>query len=403
VGEAAAPRIVVASDSFKGSLSSVDVGDAVRLGLLDAAPAAEVTVVPVADGGEGTVAAALSVGWRGVPVAVGGPTGEPVTATLAVLRRDGWVTVLVELADACGLGRLPGGVPAPMTASSRGLGEALLAALDLGADEVVVGVGGSASTDGGAGMLAALGARLHAADGRELTDGGGALADLARLDLCGLDPRLAATRLVLAADVASPLLGPTGAAAVFAPQKGASRRQVAALEAALTTWEQAVAAASPVPSSPDRAVSGRHPGAGAAGGVGFTLLAVLGAERRSGVDVVLDLVGLDAALAGRAGSDGLRERADLVITGEGALDEQTLAGKAVAGVARRAGADGIPVVAVCGRVDLDGDGLAALGLRAAYPLTDLEPDRDRSSAAAADLVRRTARRIAQEWVSPAPG
>ena len=331
-----------------------------------------------------------------------GPTGAPVAATLAVLRRDGWVTVLVELADACGLGRLPGGVPAPMTASSRGLGEALLAALDLGANEVLVGVGGSASTDGGAGMLAALGARLHAADGGELTDGGAALADLARLDLSGLDPRLTATRLVLAADVDSPLLGPTGAAAVFAPQKGATAGEVAALEAALTTWEQVVAAASPVPEPTDWSVWGRQPGAGAAGGVGFALLAVLGAERRSGVDVVLDLVGLDAALTGRAGGHDIRKRADLVVTGEGALDEQTLAGKAVAGVARRAGAHGIPAVAVCGRLDLDDDGLAALGLRAAYPLTDLEPDPDRSRAGAADLVRSTARRIAQEWVSPAP-
>ena len=411
MGEAAPFRVVVASDSFKGSLGSLQVADAVRLGLLDVAPTASVVVVPVADGGEGTVAAALFAGWTGVAVEVPGPTGEPVSATLAVRASSEVVvagldsaapalstvespghtpaggpagrrraTVLVEMADACGLGRLPGGVPAPLTASSRGLGAALRAALDLGADEVVVGVGGSASTDGGAGMLAALGARLLDADGHALPDGGAALANLARLDLTGLDPRLASTHLVLAADVDSPLLGPTGAATVFAPQKGATPDEVVALERALTRWAGAVGAPTGLP------------GSGAAGGVGFALLTVLGAERRSGVDVVLDLVGLDEALTG----------ADLVVTGEGALDEQTLAGKAVAGVARRAAAHGVPVVAVCGRLDLDATGLADLGVRATHPLPDLEPDPVRSRADARELLRRTGRRIAQEWVSPAP-
>ncbi|MFL6079999.1 MAG: glycerate kinase [Ornithinibacter sp.] len=438
------PTVVVASDSFKGSLTSLEVGDAVRLGLLDVAPSAQVVVVPVADGGEGTVAAALAAGWEAVPVMVHGPTGEPVSATLAARRSGSGVTVVVEMADACGLGRLPGGIPAPLTASSRGLGEAVSAALDLGADEVVVGVGGSASTDGGAGLLAALGARLLDAAGADLPDGGAALADLHQLDLSRLDPRLATTALVLAADVDSPLLGPTGAAAVFAPQKGATPDEVAVLEAALTHWSDAVTVAVatstnrskllhptepgdgtrstywsklPHPTEPGDGTGSTywsklpHPtepgdgtrstywsklsqqaGAGAAGGVGFALLAVLGAERRSGVDVVLDLVGLEAALA----------EADLVVTGEGALDEQTLAGKAVSGVARRARASGIRTVAVCGRRTLDDDGLAALGLHAAYPLSDLEPDPQRSIGDAADLLRRTGRRIAQDWLTPAP-
>ena len=461
MGEATPVRVVVASDSFKGSLGSAEVADAVRLGLLDVAPAASVVVIPVADGGEGTVSAALASGWSGVTVRVHGPTGEPVSATLAVRTvPDGVVaalgsaapplstaespghtpagrsasppraTVVVEMADCCGLGRLPGGVPAPLTASSRGLGEALRAALDLGPDQVVVGVGGSASTDGGAGLLAALGARLLDAEGHDLPDGGAALADLAGLDLSGLDPRLATTRLVLAADVDSPLLGRAGAAAVFGPQKGATAAEVVVLEAALTRWAEVVADALPVtpphvPPSTNRSLEAHGPvprstywsmgvraaagahvpgstywsmgvraaGAGAAGGVGFALLTVLGAERRSGVDVVLDLVGLDAALA----------RADLVVTGEGALDDQTLAGKAVAGVARRANAHGIPVVAVCGRLDLDASALDTLGVRAAYPLSDLEADRDRSRTNAAELLRRTGRRIARDWLSPAPG
>ncbi len=400
------PTVVVASDAFKGSLTSLEVGDAVRLGLLDVVPAARVLVVPVADGGEGTVAAALAAGFDAVQVEVRGPTGEPVSATLAWRPGGTGRTVVVEMADACGLGRLPGGIPAPLTASSRGLGEALSAALDLGPDPVVVGVGGSASTDGGAGLLAALGARLLDADGNDLPDGGAALAGLDRLDLSGLDPRPSTTTLVLAADVDSPLLGPTGAAAVFAPQKGATPDDVAALEAALTHWADVVAAALPVPKStnwsqqgqqPVResttwSQQGQQPGGGAAGGVGFALLTVLGAQRRSGVDVVLDLVGLDAALGG----------ADLLITGEGALDEQTLAGKAVSGVARRAREAGIPAVAVCGRLTLDDDGLATLGLRAAYPLSDLEPDQRKSIEDAANLLRHTGRRIAQDWLSRAP-
>jgi glycerate kinase len=338
-----------------------------------------------------------------------------VSATLAVRAHRSTgpsrTVVVAELADACGLGRLPGGIPAPLTASSRGLGDALRVALDLGADEVVVAVGGSASTDGGAGLLGALGARLLDADGHDLPEGGAVLADLARLDLAGLDPRLAGTRLVLAADVDSPLLGPTGTAAVFAPQKGATPDDVAVLEAAMTRWAEVIAEVLPRPApgtrstnrsklpQPRRNPSGTRstywsslsqlPGAGAAGGVGFALLAVLGAERRSGADVVLDLVGLDAALAD----------ADLVITGEGALDEQTLAGKAVAGVARRATAHGIPVVAVCGRLDLDETGLATLGVHAAYPLSDLEPDPARSRVDASDLLRRIARRVANDWIS----
>ena len=283
-------------------------------------------------------------------------------------------------------------------------------------------MGGSASTDGGAGALAALGARLLDADGHDLPDGGAALSRLARLDLSGLDARLATTRLVLAADVDSPMLGPTGAAAVFGPQKGATPDDVALLEAALARWVVVVAAACAttsttrsgwghpaLPSPTDAAAIAWLPGSGAAGGVGFALLAVLGAEHRSGVEVVLDLVGLDAALGGpdredrEDGDHRDRHRADLVVTGEGSLDAQTLTGKAVAGVARRAATHRIPVVAVCGRLALDEAGLAALGVRTAYPLTDLEPDPRRCLTHAADLVRRTGRRVAQEWLSAAPG
>ncbi|NHA69858.1 glycerate kinase [Phycicoccus flavus] len=367
------PRVVVAADSFKGSLASTAVGEAVRAGVLDVRPDAVVTVLPVADGGEGTVDAVLAAGFAPTTVEVPGPTGEGVTTTLAA--RDG--TVVVELADACGLGRLPGGVPRPLTASSRGLGVAIRAALDLRPGTIVVGVGGSASTDGGAGMLAGLGARVLDADGRDLPGGGGALERVAALDRSGLDPRLAGVRLVLAADVVNPLLGPDGAAAVYGPQKGASPADVVRLDAALARWAAVV----------DPGAAGR-PGAGAAGGVGFAALAVLGAERASGVEVVLDVVGLDAAVRG----------ADLVVTGEGSLDAQTASGKAVTGVVARAAAAGVPVVAVCGRSTLDPDGVRSLGLAGVYPLSALEPDVDRSVRYAAALLRRVGARLARERV-----
>ncbi len=368
-------RVVVASDGFKGSLSSVEVGKALAAGVHDIVPDAEVVVVPVADGGDGTVAAACWAGLEPVPVSVHGPTGEPVGAAVAVGTVAGERTVVVELAGTCGLALLPGGVPAPLTASSRGLGEAMAAALDLGPDVLVVGAGGSASTDGGAGMLAALGARVVDARGAPLPDGGAALARVAARESGALDPRLQLVRLVLAADVDSPLTGSRGAARVFGPQKGAAPADVEVLESALVRWAEVVAPG-----------AGRMPGAGAAGGVGFALLAVLGATRRPGVEVVLDLVGLDETLAG----------ADLVVTGEGALDTQTQAGKAVAGVAQRAAAQGVPVVAVCGVDRLGPEGALGLGLSAAYPLSDLEPDPARSIERAPGLLRATAARIARE-------
>ncbi|WP_299447847.1 glycerate kinase [uncultured Phycicoccus sp.] len=372
-------RVVVASDAFRGSLTSAEVGEALRAGVLAVLPDADVAVVPVADGGEGTVSAALAAGYTAVPAVVHGPTGEPVRATMAWSSTDG--TVVVELADACGLSRLPGGVLRPLEASSRGLGEVVGAALDLRPHRLVVGVGGSASTDGGAGMLAALGARVLDAEGHPVPDGGAGLSRVARADLGGLDPRLLDVDLVLAADVTSPLLGPHGAAAVFAPQKGATPEDVARLEAALTRWADVL--------NPGSAAV---PGSGAAGGVGFAMVAALGATRRSGVDVVLDLVGLDPRLPG----------ADLVITGEGSLDAQTATGKAVAGVARRAGSMGVPTVAVCGRTTLGDIELHGLGLASAYPLSELEPDPERSMAEAAALLHEVGSRIARERLSP-PG
>lgn len=366
-------HVLLAPDKFKGSLTARQVAGHLAAGLAAARPGLSVRTVPVADGGDGTLDAALAAGYTRRPVTVTGPTGEPVTAAFG-LRGE---VAVVELAAASGLALLPGGRPDPLGATSRGTGELVRAALDAGARQVVLGVGGSACTDGGAGMLQALGARLVAAGGREPAAGGGPLAGLARVGLDGLDPRLAVTEVVLASDVDNPLLGPNGAAAVYGPQKGADPDQVTALEAGLRRWAELV--------DPGAAAL---PGAGAAGGVGYAALAVLGATRRPGIEVVLELTGFAAALAG----------ARLVVTGEGALDAQTLRGKAPAGVAAAARAAAVPVVAVCGRCELDAAALARAGFARAYPLTGVEPDLARCLAEPGPLLARLAGRIAEDWL-----
>ena len=373
-------KIVVAPDKFKGSLPAAQVADAIAAGLRTALPSAEVVTIPVADGGDGTVDAAVAAGFERMPVTVDGPTGEPVRASYA---RRGEVAV-VELACACGLVRLPGGRREPLTASSFGAGQALAAALTAGARRIIFGVGGSASTDGGAGLLQALGARVLDARGDPLGRGGAALRDVAALDLAGLHPALRTCSVILATDVANPLTGPDGAAEVYGPQKGATPDQVRELASGLCRWAAVVAEAT----GSDRS---RAPGAGAAGGVGFAALAVLGAEPRPGIGLVLDLAGFDAALDGAA----------LVITGEGSLDTQTLAGKAPMGVAQAAARRGIPVVAVAGRSTLTEGERARTGITAVYTLSDLEPDPARSSSQASVLLRRVGQAVARDRLAGA--
>ena len=368
-------KIVVAPDKFKGSLPATQVAAAIAAGLHAGRPGAEVVTIPVADGGEGTVDAAVAAGYERVPVTAAGPAGDPVRASYA---RRGEVAV-VELAGVCGLARLPGGRPAPLTASSFGAGEVLRAALEAGARRIILGVGGSASTDGGAGLLQALGARVLDTSGEPVRPGGAGLREVAALDLTGLHRALYPADIILAADVDNPLTGPDGAAEVYGPQKGASPAEVAALDAGLRRWAAVVAAAVGRDWS-------RTPGAGAAGGVGFAALAVLGATRRPGIELVLDLAGFETALDG----------ADLVITGEGSLDAQSLAGKTPVGVARAAARRGIAVVAVAGRSTLREAELAAAGIAAVYPLTDLEPDLERCRAEADRLLRRTGQMIARD-------
>jgi glycerate 2-kinase len=370
-------HVVVAPDKFKGSLGASGVATAVAAGLRAAVAGVDVRVHPVADGGDGTVEAALSAGYDRHEVRCTGPTGEPVTAALAVAGE----VAVVELAEASGLRRLPGGRPAALTATSRGTGELIGAALDLGCGQVVLGIGGSACTDGGAGIVQALGGRLLDAAGAELAPGGAALADLDRIDLSGFDPRVGAASFVVASDVDNPLLGLHGAAAVYGPQKGASPGDVRVLDAALTRWAAVARTATGVDAA-------GLPGAGAAGGVGFAAVVFLGARIRSGIDYLLDLLQVRAAVQG----------ARLVVTGEGSLDDQTLRGKAPAGVAAAARAAGATCVAVAGRSTLDPSALEEAGIARAYVLSDLEPDPERSMREPAPLLRALASRIAADWL-----
>jgi glycerate 2-kinase len=372
-----ATRVVLAPDKFKGSLTAAEVAAALAAGLLDVVPGLETIMLPVADGGDGTVAAALSAGFDKIIVDAVGPTGERMQAPYAL---DGDRAV-VELAAVVGLSMLPGGRLDPMGASTYGLGLVIADAIRRGATTIVLGLGGSASTDGGAGMVQALGARLLDGAGRDLPPGGGNLVHLERIDLAPLRATLGAVTITVATDVDNPLLGSRGAAAVFGPQKGASPQQVEALEALLRHWSRLVSDA-----------TGRddteRTGAGAAGGTGFAALALLDAEIKPGIELILDLIDFDRRIA----------RAGLVLTGEGSLDDQSLAGKAPVGVARSAARADIPVVAVAGRLQLSPSRLREAGISAAYPLTDLEPDLDRCIANAGLLLRRVGAQIARDWV-----
>lgn len=364
-------HVLIAPDKFKGSLTASQVAAHVAAGLRRSQPRLDVREVPVADGGDGTLDAALAAGFRRVPVRATGPTGKPIDTAYA--ERDG--VAVVELADVSGLARLPGPEGAPLEATSAGTGEVIRAALDAGCRTIVLGLGGSACTDGGAGLLRALGVRLTDTDGRELPAGGAALRELAAVDMSGLHPAVAGAEIVVASDVNNPLLGPHGAAAVYGPQKGATPDQVALLDTALGQLVKVLAADLGVCPA-----TAELPGAGAAGGVGYAALAVLGATVRPGIEYLLDLVGFHQHLPGAA----------LVITGEGSLDQQTLHGKAPAGVAAAARAAGVPVVAVAGRCLLTGLELRAAGFTTAYAIADLEPDARRCIGEAGPLLERLA-------------
>jgi len=371
-------HVVVAPDKFKGTLTAAQVAAHVATGLSRASPGVTTVQVPVADGGDGTVDAAEAAGYRRVDMGVRGPTGTPVNASFALL--DG--TAIIESAQACGLTRLPGGVPAPLTATSRGVGELILAAVRMRAKRIMLGLGGVACTDGGAGLVTALGGKLVDSSGAELPPGGAALARLDHIDVTRLRD-LSGIEVIAAIDVDNPLLGPRGAAAVYGPQKGASPQDVAHLEEGLARWADVT----------ERSFGfdkRNEPGAGAAGGLGFAALGFLGATTRPGIELMLDLLSFAGHLPG----------ARLIITGEGALDTQTLHGKAPAGVAAAAAAavPDVPVVAVAGVSSLTPGELRAAGIARAYALADIEPDITRCLEQPGPLLEQLAGHIARDWL-----
>jgi glycerate kinase len=372
-------RALVAPDSFKGTFSSVVVAEALAEGWRRARPQDTTDLLPLADGGEGTLdAVAASGGWLRLPVAARDPLMRPLAASF--LRQG--ESALVELASASGLSRLRPDERDALAASTFGTGQVVAAAVGLGCRDVVLGLGGSATTDGGSGLLTALGVRFLDADGADLPPGGAALADLAAIDLSGVPEVLAEVSLTVASDVTNPLLGELGAAATYGPQKGASEAQVAQLDAALAHYADVMEATLGLTL---RATVG----SGAAGGTTFGLAALADRlarlEVRPGVDVVMELTGFGARLA----------EADLVITGEGRVDAQTAFGKTAMGVARRARSAGVPVVCIGGAVTSDGAALMA-GLGAVtLAVADRPLSLDEATAAGTTPIRRAGERAAE--------
>lgn len=385
-------RFVIAPDSYKGSLSSREVGSVMAAAIRREIPHAEIDVVPMADGGEGTVEALVGAcGGRGEEVAVHGPLEPGATALIGLIEQDGEPVYVIETANICGLPMIPADRRDPYAATSRGLGEAIAHALDRGARRLIVGLGGSAVNDGGMGMLAALGVRFADRGGRTLEGRGGDLLRAAAVDWSGLDPRLAACAITAASDVTSPLTGPAGASRVFGPQKGATPEQAAELDEAM----RAYAALLERPGGPSAGGAeanssdanglrlSERPGAGAAGGLGFALLR-LGARIESGAEVAARATGLKARIAG----------ADWVLTGEGRTDAQTLSGKLPFRVAEWAAAEGVPAILVSGGLGPDIEPLYET-FAAVFPIVGRPSTLDECLAEAEDNLTRTARNVAR--------
>ena len=362
-------NILVAPDSFKGSLTAIQAADAMVQGIRAVMPEAEIAAIPLADGGEGTVEA-LVTATRGriLERTVTGPMGDPVRAVFGVLGDD--VTGVVECAQACGLPLVPPERRNPLSATTRGVGELMLEALNAGCRKLIVGLGGSATNDGGAGMAQALGARLVGSDGKELRSGGANLLSLERIDVSGLDPRLAGATICAASDVTNPLCGPEGASAIYGPQKGASPQMVEVLDRALAHYAEVIAR--------DLGVEVRDlPGAGAAGGLGAGLVAFCGAEMRSGANVVMEMFEFDELLVA----------ADVVFTGEGKLDNQIAYGKALRALGLLAEKHATPVVAFVGSLQVEAGKLVRQGIAGAVSILPYPMEEGEAMARAGELLQ----------------
>jgi len=372
-------KIVIAPDSFKESMTSLEAARSIEKGFKAVLSDAEYVNIPVADGGEGTVQALVdATGGDIVHQTVTGPLGKPVKAAYGLLG-DG-KTAVIEMAEASGLHLVPPGQRNPLLTTTRGTGELILDAAEKGVSTIIIGLGGSATNDGGAGMAAALGAKFLNRDGEEIENGGGALAEIAKIDVSGLNPKLKHIQFEAACDVDNPLTGPRGASAVFGPQKGANSEMTALLDQNLKHYAAAV-----------KAELGCEidsiPGAGAAGGLGAGLCAFLKAELKSGVDIVLDTLSFSELIKG----------ADLVITGEGKIDGQTVSGKTPAGVAKRARSENIPVIAFAGSLGEGCELVYDIGISALFSIVPGISSLENALADGSSNLTRCARNVAAVW------
>lgn len=344
-------HIIIAPDSFKGSLTAIQAAKAMATGVRHLWPQAKIELIPMADGGEGTAEAlVMATGGTLQPITITGPLGEPVQASFGILG-DG-KTAVIEMAAAAGLYLVPEEKRNPLVTTTYGVGELILAALAAGCQHLIIGIGGSATNDGGVGMAQALGGKFLDANGKDIGWGGGALENLAHIDLTVLDPRLQEVTVTVACDVNNPLCGPQGAAAIYGPQKGATPALVTKLDENLAHLAQII-----------KQDLGKDiisfPGAGAAGGLGAGLMAFLDATLMPGIEIVMKAVGLQERL----------QKAHLVLTGEGKIDAQTAFGKTLSGIAQAAKAHSLPVIAIAGGIGDDVKPVYSCGIDAVFPLT----------------------------------
>jgi glycerate kinase len=373
-------KIVIAPDSFKGNLTAKQVADAIEIGINRVIPDAEIVKIPMADGGEGTVQALVdATDGEIITAEVSDPLGNRIKAEFGILG-DSQKTAVIEMASASGLPLVPRDQRNPTLTTTYGTGELIRIALDKGCRKLIVGIGGSATVDGGAGMAQALGVRLLDKNSDEIPKGGGGLEHLDHIDTISLDPRITETTTIVACDVDNPLVGPRGAPEVFGPQKGATPEMVKILDKFLDRYADIIKS--------DLGIDIKNiPGAGAAGGLGAGLMAFLGAQLRSGIDIVIDASGLETHL----------KDTDIVITGEGKIDRQTIYGKTPIGVARIAKKYGIPVIAFAGNIGSDShvvydNGIDALMSIISYPMT-LDTAMEHSQEFLADSAERVFRLI----------
>lgn len=371
--------IIIAPDKFKDSMTARQAAESIARGVKAILPDARLTLLPLSDGGEGLVEALAGAAAASIETSeVTGPLGSPVKARWGIIKRG--KTAVIEMAAASGLALVPEDKRNPLLTTTYGTGELIKAALDRGCRELIIGIGGSATNDGGAGMAAALGVKFLDKDGKKLGYGGAELSRLVKLDRSGLDPRLQETAIKVAGDVDNPLTGPRGASQVYGPQKGASREMAEQLDGALVNYARVI--------KKELGINiADVPGAGAAGGLGAGLIAFTGAEIHSGIDLVLDTLGIDRLLP----------RCRLLFTGEGRLDSQSVHGKVPIGVARRARKHNVPVVALAGSLEGSREEFRSQGITASFAIADGPLSLEESLARGPELIEKLTAELISLW------